>query len=218
MPIVRRNNWTNNAADLEDAQLATAGEVMRVAVGLERLTENLPNPDVVIDRLNVIAGASEALAAATYRGFEDLDKQLGQTGQAIQDAAKQFDRVATETARTAAAVEKIAQQLGEREGRDVGLCTAFYAAAVDLTGQIDRRTHLGQLMDGYETIADLGPRDEFIAAVRKRYDEEGKNLPAGLKAFVTPEVLGCFWERAAGVAKELKRLNPDRPKKSDDKK
>jgi hypothetical protein len=215
MPIVRRNNWTNNAADLEDAQLQTAGEVRRVALGIERLTENQPNPDVVIDRLNVIAGASEALATAAIRGFEDLNERMARTAEAVLTAARQIDLVALETARTAAAVERIAQG---PDDRDAYLCTAFYAAAVDLTAQIDRRTHLGQLLSNYETIADLGPRDEFIAAVQKRYEAESKDLPAGLKAFMTAEVLACFWERAAGVAKELKRLDPDRPKKSGGKK
>jgi hypothetical protein len=179
-----------------------------VAAGIERLTENQPNPDVVIDRLNGIAGATGALADAAIRGFDDLGQRMGQTVEAVLTAAGQINVVAVETARTAAAVEKIAGRIPESRAPDVDACTALYATTVDVTGDIVGRTTLGALLNhaGFQSIDKLKGRDDFINAVQRQFEKERKDLPDGVAGFVTPEVLGCYWDRAKAVAKALKPL------------
>lgn len=193
---------------LKRATLLSAVEINRVAVGVEQLTENQPDPDVVIDRLTVIASASDALASVAIRGFEDVSARMGQTVEAILAAGRQIDLVAVETARTAAAVEAIAGRIPDPRPLEVDYCTALLTATVDVSGDIVDRTRLGALLNaaGFQSIDKLKGKEQFIRAVRGLVDKEREALPEGLAVYLTEDVLGCYWDRAKALAKGLKPM------------
>jgi hypothetical protein len=215
MPIPVRNNWSFNAAALEDAQLQTAAEVGNVAAKIETLIQSQPDAGVIMDQLGALTESASKQVDVTAAGFKEVCGRLGDTTKAIGHASTQIDLVAGDLTRMANYAQTIARHFDDQGGRDAELCTAFYAAAVDIDGHIDARTRLGTLLieAKYDSLADFGDRGEFIERVQRVFkDQQGQNKE--LADFVTPEVLGCVWERAKGVTKALKRLNPDRSKKA----
>ena len=207
MPIPRRNNWSNTAADLEDAQLQTANQVRQVAVMIGSLIESQPDAGILVDRVDSITRSAEILAAATAAGFEAVSERMGQATDAILASATQIDLVAAELARTANSVHAIARQV---EGHDATLCTALYHATVNDLGEIDYDTQLGKYLprDQIERLDQRAFIDAVLAAFRA-----DKNPPGGLKEFMNPDVLGCFYDRLKGVPGALKRINSSKSKK-----
>jgi hypothetical protein len=224
MPISRRNKWTDNLAEIEAAQVNTAASIDQVVAAQDRTTNSIDRAAAVqgrtadsIDQLaktlldpTFLAANQAAITAAMDHAAEEASQKLEGIGDRIKDtadavvgASERIAHVAAEVARTARAVETISERHVEGGVKDMDLCTALYAAAVDVSGHFVARTDAGKLLRSVATsLADLSTkdRDSFVAEIKTLLKN---GADGGVINHMREEELGRFYDRASAVMKAI---------------